>query len=228
MKNRIMRATAIALALLFIAVSALAEIPKPSDDFWYLDSANVLSSETEGEIFFANQSLYNASGAEIVIVCINSTGDIRMEDYTYQLFNDWNIGKDTYLGMLLVMAIEDDDYYAMLGTRLETLISVGDLSEMLNTYLEPDFAAKDYDVGAQKFFEAAYTRVCSELNLNLKIADAKNQAKNYIAEHTTAELTAERGSQALIPEETTVRRDGGSLMGYIVAIVILMVAFIGV
>ena len=227
MKNRIMRATAIALALLFIAVSALAEIPKPSDDFWYLDSANVLSSETEGEIFFANQSLYNASGAEIVVVCINSTGDIRMEDYTYQLFNDWNIGKDTYLGMLLVMAIEDDDYYAMLGTRLETLISVGDLSEMLNTYLEPDFAAKDYDV-AQKFFEAAYTRVCSDLNLNLKIADAKNQAKNYIAEHTTAELTAERGSQALIPEETTVRRDGGSLMGYIVAIVILMVAFIGV
>ena len=196
-----MRATAIALALLFIAVSALAEIPKPSDDFWYLDSANVLSSETEGEIFFANQSLYNASGAEIVVVCVDTTGNLSTQDYAYELFTNWNIGKNSYLGMLLVMAIDDDDYYSMFGTRLETLISAGDLDEMLKTYLEPDFAAKDYDAGARKFFEAAYTRVCSELNLNLNVEDAKRKASDYIQKHTTADMTAVRSEHETVPEE---------------------------
>lgn len=223
MKNRIMRATAIALALLFIAVSALAEIPKPSDDFWYLDSANVLSSETEGEIFFANQSLYNASGAEIVVVCVDTTGNLSTQDYAYEMFTNWNIGKNSYLGMLLVMAIDDDDYYSMLGTRLETLISAGDLDEMLKTYLEPDFAAKDYDAGARKFFEAAYTRVCSELNLNLNVEDAKRKASDYIQKHTAADMTAVRSEHETVPEERFEDREGGSLMSYIIVIVILLI-----
>lgn len=223
MKNRIMRAAAIALAMLLIAVSALAEIPQPGDDFWYLDSANVLSSETEGEIFFANQSLYNASGAEIVVVCVDTTGNLSTQDYAYELFTNWNIGKDSYLGMLLVMAIDDDDYYSMLGTRLETLISAGDLDEMLKTYLEPDFAAKDYDAGTRKFFEAAYARVCSELNLNLNVADAKREASDYIQKHTAAEMTAVRGDHETITEERFEDREGGSLMSYIIVIVILLI-----
>ncbi len=228
MKNKIMRMTAIVLAMMLITFCAFAEIPKPSDDFWYLDSANVLSSETEGEICFANQSLYNASGAEIVVVCVDTTGNLSTQDYAYELFTNWNIGKDSYLGMLLVMAIDDDDYYSMLGTRLETLISAGDLDEMLKTYLEPDFAAKDYDAGARKFFEAAYTRVCSELNLNLNVEDAKRKANDYIQKHTTADMTAVRSEHETVPEERFEDREGGSLMSYIIVIVILLIVLGGV
>ncbi len=220
MKRKMARVCALALALLLTAALAFADIPKPGDDFWYLDSANVLSHETEGEIFFANQHLYDACGAEIVVVAVNTTGNLSMSDYTYELFNSWQIGKDTYLGMLLVMAIGDDDYYAMTGTKLENYLSAGDLSEMLNQYLEPDFAAKDYDAGARKFFEAAYQRVSEELNLNLSAADARKEAENYIAQHTTMEMTAVREEHG-----TVASRSGGgeSLMGYIVVIIILLI-----
>lgn len=220
MKRKMARLCALALAFLMTAALAFAEIPKPGADFWYLDSANVLSSETEGEIFFANQRLYDACGAEIVVVAVKSTGNLSMSDYTYELFNSWQIGKDTYLGMLLVMAIDDDDYYAMTGTKLENYLSAGDLSEMLNQHLEPDFAAKDYDAGARKFFEAAYRRVSDELNLNLSAADARKEAQDYIAQHTTMEMTAVREEHG-----TVASRSGGgeSLMGYIVVIIILLI-----
>lgn len=213
---------ACALALLLMATLAFAEIPKPSEDFWYLDSANVLSEETEGEIFFANQRLYDACGAEIVVVAVNSTGNLSTSDYAYELFNDWQIGKDTYLGMLLVMAIDDEDYYAMTGTKLENYLSAGELSEMLNQYLEPDFASGDYDAGARSFFEAAYAFVSDELNLNLSVADARREAQSYISQHTTTQTTAVRGEHGTAAPQG---ERGGSLMGYIIVIIILLIVF---
>ncbi len=199
MKSRNLRIIALALAFLLLAATAFAEIPDPSDDFWYLDNANVLSYEAEGEIFFGSEKLYEAAGAGIVVVTVDSTGDTALKDYTYELFNSWDICSDTYYGMLLVMAIEDDDYYAMLGTRLETLIPAGDLSELLSKYLEPDFAKKNYEDGAIKFYEAAFERVSDELNLNLNVTEARTEAQNYISEHSETETVETVNQPETIP-----------------------------
>ena len=234
------------LMALLLTVSALAEIPEAGDDFWYLDNANVLSYETEGEIFFGSELLYKAAGAGIVVVTVDTTSDTAIDDFTYQLFNQWEICADTYYGMLLVMAIDDDDYYAMTGTKLEALIPAGDLSELLNTYLEPSFAEKNYDEGVQNFYEAAFQRVSDELNLSLNVADAKSEAQTYIAEHSdTAEtasnvgeetvsaageevdLSTQVGTQQTVPEIHESRR-GGSNMGFLIVIIVLIIIFSGV
>ena len=179
-KFKITRLLATLLALLLLICAASAEVVQPTDDFWYLDEANVLSEATEGEIFFANQRLYDACGAEITVVAINTTGQMAIDDYAYTLFNDWEIGGNSYRGMLLLMAIEDDDYYAMPGTNMGHIFDSATLNQMLKTYLEPDFATKNYDEGARKFFEAVYEKTVDDLNLDLSIADAKADYEAFI------------------------------------------------
>lgn len=173
MKNRILICLMALVLSTCLFCSAFAQVVQPNDDFWYLDQANVLSEELLGEIFFANQRLYDACGAEIVVVAIDSTQEMAIDDYAYTLFNDWEIGGSKYLGMLLLMAIEDDDYYAMPGTMMGSYIDSASISSMLETYLEPDFAKGDYDAAVRSFFEAMYAEVVDCLNLQLSIEDAK-------------------------------------------------------
>ena len=58
------------LALLtLVSATALAEIavPQPDSDLFYVyDGANVLSLETEAQIYYNNVNLYNACGAELM------------------------------------------------------------------------------------------------------------------------------------------------------------------
>lgn len=170
---------------------ALASVVSPTDDFWYYDEANVLSEETEGLIFFANQQLFDAAGAEIVVVAVEDTENLSTEDYAYTLFNDWGIGGDNNRGFLLLLSIEDDDYYAMLGTMMEPYFDSATVSEYLNQYLEPDFADKDYDSGVRKFFEVTYEHVVDIFNLNLSLQDAKTEYQSYKTQNSTGNLTAE-------------------------------------
>jgi len=176
------------VSVLFSA--AFAEVAKPNDDFWYLDEANVLSEATEGEIFFANQRLYDACGAEIVVAAIDSTGSMAIDDYAYTMFNDWQIGGNSYRGLLLLMAIEDENYYVMPGTAMSLYFDSATVGEMMDTYLEPDFAAGKYDSGARRFFEAAYEKVVDDLNLNLSIADAVADYEAFVREENISQNTS--------------------------------------
>ena len=121
MNKKLFRVCVLALALLaMLCAPALAKTVSPGPDFYYLDNANVLSDELKGEIFFANKLLYDACGAQIVVVTVDSTGRDAIDDYAYELFNSWGIGDAAKNnGFLLLLAINDDDYYARTGSGLD-------------------------------------------------------------------------------------------------------------
>jgi len=141
MSKKTIRACILALALLaLLCAPALAKVVSPGPDFYYLDNAGVLSEELEGEIFFANKLLYDACGAQIVVATVDSTGREAIDDYAYEMFNSWGIGdaaKDN--GFLLLLAIEDDDYYARTGSGLDRRFSASTIKEYYDAYLESDF-----------------------------------------------------------------------------------------
>ena len=60
MKRFLALALAILLALGCTSALAATRVVKPGDDFYYLDTADVLSEATEGEIYFSNVRLYEA------------------------------------------------------------------------------------------------------------------------------------------------------------------------
>ena len=150
-----------ALALLILPTAAAAvTVPEPTDDFYVNDYADVLSDSVKKEISSTNETLYQTTGAQIVVVTVQSLGGENLEDYAYALFNSWGIGsKEKNNGLLLVLAIQEEDYWLMPGKGLENSLSAGQLADYLDKYLEPDFAKQDYSAGVITLFRVLNSRL---------------------------------------------------------------------
>ena len=183
MKRLLACAAALALLVLTLCPAlAATKVVEPGEDFYYLDTANVLSDETEGEIFFCNQLLYEQCGAQIVVAALGSIGRADIYEYAVEMGNSWGIGSaDKNNGFLLLMAIEEDDYYAVPGSGLQKIFPASVLKDLYDDYLEADFAAKDYDAGARSFFEAVFAKVADYYNLNLTVKDGLAAYEAYVA-----------------------------------------------
>ena len=219
-----------ACLLLVLSVAAQAAVPTPTDDFYVNDGAGVLSDETIGHIVLNNDALYDACGAQIVFVTVQNVGSSTMEDFAYDIVNEWGIGdaeKDN--GVLVLMSVGDDDYWMQVGSGLRQSITAGDLNILLDTYLEPYFADKDYDGGARALFDATFESVCKAERVNLSV-DA-NAYANYIAQFdepetpatTTTTTTTTRTVAQPTPSREPERSEGNPLLGLVVLIVIVVI-----
>ena len=162
MKKRILPALAAILLVFFTAVSPAAaySIDKPSP-IYIGDYANVIDADTENYIAREAANLDDMCGAQIVIITVDFLNGEEIENVAYQIFNDWGIGNaERNNGVLLLMAIVDDDYWCMVGKGIEDdPLDETVLSYLLDEYLEPDFAARNYSDGALKFFDAVYDKL---------------------------------------------------------------------
>jgi len=166
--------------VLMLGMSAALAVPAPSDDFYVLDQADVLSDETEGLIVLNNDTLYKACGAQIVVVTIDTTGDVELEDYAWTLFNAWGIGSSNEEnGVLVLLVIGDDTYYVMQGRGLEDTLTSGTLGNLNATYLEPYFARKEYDKGTAALFAQLFQRVAAIYGADVTLDETAYD--NYLA-----------------------------------------------
>ena len=161
MKQRILRLACAALLMLALLVqAAFASVVKPTEEAYYLDEAGVFSDALRGEIFFSDDLLYDACGAELIVVAIKSTGKLTIAEYAKTLFNEWGIGgSEEQNGFLLLLAINDGKYYGLAGTGLQPKFTAGMIKNYLETSPPPDFDKRDYETGTRKFFEAAFEKI---------------------------------------------------------------------
>lgn len=148
--------TAILMIVLLLPLApgrAEAAVPKHSESFYVNDFAGVIDEKTENYMVNYGVKLHQKTGAQVVLVTVNSTNGVSMEKYATSLFNSWGVGSaDKNNGLLLLLSIKDDDYWAVPGKGLETELNSGVISKILSASLEPDFAAKKYSAGANKTY----------------------------------------------------------------------------
>jgi len=151
------------LALILALVPASAAVVQPSASYYVTDEAGVISSETEAYIVSMNGELeYACDGAQIVVVAVDFLDGMDIEDYCYRLFSDWQIGSASEdNGVLLLLAIGEENYWCMQGTGLINSLSSGTIDDILWNYLEPDFAVGNYDAGVRSVFDALCGELCS-------------------------------------------------------------------
>lgn len=159
--------TALALLLAF-ALAACFTVPvyaaslEASSEYYVNDAAGVLSQTTKDTIVNKNITLEQASGAQLVVVTIERTNGLSLERFAYEIGNAWGVGSaEKNNGVLLVLDISGEDYMCIQGTGLESLLPTSRVSMILQEYLEPDFAAGDYDAGTLKTFNALYDELAA-------------------------------------------------------------------
>ena len=159
------RLTGLVLSAILLAALALpafaADIPAAPSGHAVLDQAGVLSEETINTVDSYNNALAS-TGAEIGVLTVDFTGNLSIDDYALQVFNEWGIGdKKKQNGVLFLLVTGDENYYCTLGTGLEGEITYSRLKSLLNDYAEPGFAKGDYDACVTEFTGALYSELCS-------------------------------------------------------------------
>lgn len=171
---KIFQKRSVAALVMVLAIAAgvfLGQARKPDDtsapstaivgSYTYVyDNAHVLTDRTMEHIDAVNASLFAQTGAQIMVVTVNTTGGTDIIDYAADLGNEYGVGSaERDNGVVVVLALDDiaqnglqGDYGAAYG---DGLYDYGDqLNSILYYYMEDDFAAGDYDAGVEKTFDA--------------------------------------------------------------------------
>lgn len=160
---------AFVLTALF-AAGAFAAVPDPHADFYYLDQAGVMSSETKSLLYTNGEALKKACGAQIVVCVVDSFGNMSAEDYAYELINKWGVGdKDRKNGVALVIAETDGAYHMVIGTGLERYMDGADVQELLDRYFHPYFADYETDKAIQALYGPLFRKITSFYDVNVSL-----------------------------------------------------------
>jgi len=138
--NRILATVVACLMVLGAVFIGLQGKPVNRDDSLYLtDKAGVLSDS--GELQFVQ--LQKSLSPRLSVAIVNSTGKMSTAQYCETLWNNWRLGTSD---MLLLMVTGQEDYYFgydYSSVFADVLDANFDL--LMERYLEPDFAARDYE-----------------------------------------------------------------------------------
>lgn len=168
----------------------MSAVPPRPENLYVYDAAEVLSDETESSVVNACKALNESCGAEIAVMTMSQmpgsseNADAR-KAYAAQVVETWNLGGDTGNGLLLVLSIDDSDYWIAPTEKFQENFTMSVLRSLMSDYLETDFANKDYDAAVTKFVTAAAER-----------AEAFVQAQQLAAGNTASASPSPEASAA--------------------------------
>lgn len=215
---RMKRGLCLMLAMILCLSCALAAVPAKPANGYVADAAGVLSSETVSYLVSQNKNLTAKNGAAIVVVTVDFLDGKDIDDYATDLFNDWGIGdaeKDN--GVLILLAIGEDNYYTLQGSGLESTLSASTLGDYNYNYLEADFAEGNYDAGVRKLFDALYQWF--EVNYDAGVSGGNGQT------NSTAQVEPTPAGTAAAHRGVNVMRLLGLVIGIAMVAVVVAIVF---
>ncbi len=211
----------LALALLMCSWALASSLLEKSKDFYYNDAADVLEYEAKAEIYFNNKNLEKATGSQIVVATVRSTGSLTTDMYADRLFNTWGVGdKKKDNGFLLLMVIarnpDDGDYWLSQGSGTNAIIDPGEIGDYLEKYLEPDFARGRYSDGTRKVFREMFEHVRDYYGLNLA----------YLSYSAIEESGLLGGQDSGFTAQRAEKKSGGISWFWIILIIVVIVIIV--
>lgn len=148
---------AMLIAAIILAAAVSAAYPSHKD--LISDAAVILDEGCENGIAAASAELQKNRNASIAVCTVLNTEGSDIGDYARVLFEKWRVGH----GVLLLVVVETDDFYAVQSNSVSEILTNEKLSEIINTTLGPAVADRDYSGGVT----AAVNAISGFLNTNL-------------------------------------------------------------
>lgn len=170
---RLRRLAALVLTLCFaLALTGCGKtVPAPGAGSCVADQAGVLDDETEAAINQYTGALQAACGAQVGVLTVSDTQGAKLSELSKDALKAWGLGDAKKKnGVLLVLYTGGKgDYHCVTGKGLEKALPSSEIKTLLNTYLEPGFAAGDYSGGVRDFTEQVVNRIAAGYQVTLDL-----------------------------------------------------------
>ena len=166
MKNTAKVLTLLLCAALLSTFAIAADIPSPTSDFYVNDYADVLSSETERHIMDTSVPLAEETGAQVVVLTVESLDGSDIESYGLEVGRQWGIGGEQQdNGLLILLSTGDREIRIEVGYGLEGAINDAKAGRLIRDYAQDYYANDDFDTGTLELYNAAVSLVREEYGL---------------------------------------------------------------
>ena len=184
----------LALTLLLILsitfVNAESISIKPTDLKYINDYTSTIDSSTKEYIVSVGKELEDKTGAQEVVVVIDSLNGSDITTYANQLFRTWGIGqKDKNNGLLVLVSVKDKKWRVEVGTSLEGAIPDIYSARVMDSVATPKFKQGNYSGGIKEAYSAFADAIAKEHNVTLN----KNQQVNLPAQDNATATTGNTG-----------------------------------
>lgn len=182
MKKFILHLTALGILLALFGISVAAvDYPNAPKDFYAADFANLLNEETEENIINNGVALEKATGAQIVVVTVKSTGGLSANTYATQLGNKWGVGsKDKDNGAVILLVLDSREIEIATGKGMGGALPASLCGRIIDEYGIEHLRNNDYDTGLYQIFLQTLTEVYDYYGLEVpsEVEDAKQDKRN--------------------------------------------------
>ena len=186
-----MKKTIVALLILSMLLSMSMifgqSYPSHTSAFYVNDYADILSTETEEAIMNISVPLAQETGAQIVVVTIESLEGQDIESYALNLFRDWGIGDfEKNNGLLLLVSLNDRQSRIEVGYGLEGALNDAKTGRIQDEYLIGHFQEGNYDAGVL----GTYLKLAEEVFIEYDLDPAAITSQNVYYKPGTEEEEA--------------------------------------
>lgn len=143
-------------------------IPDPSFYFYVYDEANLLDREAEEYIIKTNEELYKRTGAQIVVVTLNSLNNEDIRLLSLKIFEKWQIGSKEYdNGLLMLIVPNEREIRIEVGYGLEGPLPDSKVGNIIENSILPYFRENNYQEGIISGFNEIIQEVEEEYGIQL-------------------------------------------------------------
>lgn len=167
--NQIKYFLLLVIFLLSFSADAEIKIPSPTTYKYVNDYSNVINPNELKNIISIGKELEDKTGAQAVIVALDSTNNVPIEEYAINLFRSWGIGqKGKDNGLLILLAINDRAWRVEVGRGLEGAIPDALTNRIMDSIGKPAFIKGQYGKGLVNSYGTFCNYIASEYNVTLE------------------------------------------------------------
>ena len=168
MRRILLTLTTISLLVCLGGAVASAQVDLPMPRHYVEDLANVINPADEQSLNGILQELEQKTGAQYIVLTVESTGGTPIEEFSIKLAEKWKLGqKGKDNGLLFVIAVKDREYRFEVGYGLEGFITDQYCGRIGREVLAPYLKKGDYSQGVFQANAQVAQKIAAESGVTL-------------------------------------------------------------
>lgn len=151
--------------MVLLSSFSIYALEKPTKLFYADDFASVLSQDTEEFIIENSAALSEATGAQIVVVTVNSLDGRDVMDYGLDILRTWGVGSSKDNGVVILVSVGDRQIGINVGYGLEGALNDSKVGRLIDVCALPSLKENDYDTGIYQIYNAVLSEVYTEYGM---------------------------------------------------------------